>query len=245
MNGVFFIMNMNNAFSMPRVNSELELEQVNAIFRKVYQYMAMGLIITAVTAYLVSSSAELLNIFYSSRTPITIVAIAEIGLVLALGFMINKLSAMTALLLFALYSLLNGVLCSSLLLVYTQASVYKAFLSTAGMFGAMSLYGLFTTKDLTGMGSFLRMGLWGIIIAMLINLFIGSSMGDLVISIFTVFIFLGLTAWDTWKIREMAASIDTNDSAMTGRVAVIGALSLYLDFINIFIHLLRIFGKER
>ena len=233
----------NMSYSMP--NTGLNLEQVNAIFRKVYMYMAIGLIITAVTAYATASSAQLIKIFYSSQAPMTIIAIVEVGLVLGLGFMLNKLSAMAAFLLFALYSLLNGVLFSSVLLVYTQASVYKAFLSTAGMFGAMSIYGLYTNKDLTSMGSFLRMGLWGIIIAMLVNLFMGSSSLDLVISIFAVFIFMGLTAFDTWKIKQLASDIDTADENLTGRVAVIGALSLYLDFVNMFLHLLRLFGKEK
>ncbi|MBR1603613.1 MAG: Bax inhibitor-1/YccA family protein [Synergistaceae bacterium] len=233
----------NMSYSMP--NTGLNLEQVNAIFRKVYMYMAIGLIITAVTAYATASSAQLVKIFYSSRVPMAIVAIVEVGLVLALGFMIHKLSVRAAVLLFALYSLLNGVLFSSVLLVYTQASVYKAFISTAGMFGAMSIYGLYTNKDLTSMGSFLRMGLWGIIIAMLVNLFMGSSSLDLVISIFAVFIFMGLTAFDTWKIKQLAADIDTADEDLTGRVAVIGALSLYLDFVNMFLHLLRLFGKEK
>ena len=233
----------NMSYSMP--DTGLNLEQVNAIFRKVYMYMAIGLIITAVTAYATASSAQLIRIFYSSQAPMTIIAIVEVGLVLGLGFMLDKLSAMAAFLLFALYSLLNGVLLSSVLLVYTQASVYKAFISTAGMFGAMSIYGLYTNKDLTSMGSFLRMGLWGIIIAMLVNLFMGSSSLDLVISIFAVFIFMGLTAFDTWKIKQLANDIDTADENLTGRVAVIGALSLYLDFVNMFLHLLRLFGKEK
>ena len=233
----------NMSYSMP--NTGLNLEQVNAIFRKVYMYMAIGLIITAVTAYATASSAQLVRIFYSSQAPMAIVAIVEVGLVLALGFMIHKLSVRAAVLLFALYSLLNGVLFSSVLLVYTQASVYKAFISTAGMFGAMSIYGLYTNKDLTSMGSFLRMGLWGIIIAMLVNLFMGSSSLDLVISIFAVFIFMGLTAFDTWKIKQLANDIDMADENLTGRVAVIGALSLYLDFVNMFLHLLRLFGKEK
>ena len=233
----------NMSYSMP--NTGLNLEQVNAIFRKVYMYMAIGLIITAVTAYATASSAQLVRIFYSSQAPMAIIAIVEVGLVLGLGFMIHKLSVRAAVLLFALYSLLNGVLFSSVLLVYTQASVYKAFISTAGMFGAMSIYGLYTNKDLTSMGSFLRMGLWGIIIAMLVNLFMGSSSLDLVISIFAVFIFMGLTAFDTWKIKQLAADIDTADEDLTGRVAVIGALSLYLDFVNMFLHLLRLFGKEK
>ena len=233
----------NMSYSMP--NTGLNLEQVNAIFRKVYMYMAIGLIITAVTAYATASSAQLVKIFYSSQAPMTIIAIVEVGLVLALGFMIHKLSVRAAVLLFALYSLLNGVLFSSVLLVYTQASVYKAFISTAGMFGAMSIYGLYTNKDLTSMGSFLRMGLWGIIIALIVNLFMGSSSLDLVISIFAVFIFMGLTAFDTWKIKQLAADIDTADEDLTGKVAVIGALSLYLDFVNMFLHLLRLFGKEK
>ena len=233
----------NMSYSMP--DTGLNLEQVNAIFRKVYMYMAIGLIITAVTAYATASSAQLIRIFYSSQAPMTIIAIVEVGLVLGLGFMLDKLSAMAAFLLFALYSLLNGVLLSSVLLVYTQASVYKAFISTAGMFGAMSIYGLYTNKDLTSMGSFLRMGLWGIIIALIVNLFMGSSSLDLVISIFAVFIFMGLTAFDTWKIKQLAADIDTADENLTGRVAVIGALSLYLDFVNMFLHLLRLFGKEK
>ena len=225
----------NMSYSMP--DTGLNLEQVNAIFRKVYMYMAIGLIITAVTAYATASSAQLVKIFYSSQAPMTIIAIVEVGLVLGLGFMLNKLSAMAAFLLFALYSLLNGVLLSSVLLVYTQASVYKAFISTAGMFGAMSIYGLYTNKE--------RMGLWGIIIAMLVNLFMGSSSLDLVISIFAVFIFMGLTAFDTWKIKQLAANIDEADESLTGRVAVIGALTLYLDFINMFLHLIRLFGKEK
>ncbi|MBQ8692237.1 MAG: Bax inhibitor-1/YccA family protein [Synergistaceae bacterium] len=233
----------NMSYSMP--NTGLNLEQVNAIFRKVYMYMAIGLIITAVTAYATASSAQLVRIFYSSQAPMAIIAIVEVGLVLGLGFMIHKLSVRAAVLLFALYSLLNGVLFSSVLLVYTQASVYKAFISTAGMFGAMSIYGLYTNKDLTSMGSFLRMGLWGIIIALIVNLFMGSSSLDLVISIFAVFIFMGLTAFDTWKIKQLAADIDTADEDLTGRVAVIGALSLYLDFVNMFLHLLRLFGKEK
>ncbi|MBQ4419288.1 MAG: Bax inhibitor-1/YccA family protein [Synergistaceae bacterium] len=232
-----------DAYAMP--SSGLNLEQVNSIFRRVYQYMAIGLIITAVTAYFTASSTQLIRIFYSSKAPMTIVAIVEIGLVISLGAMINKLSVRTAVLLFALYSLLNGVLISSVLLVYTQASVYKAFLSTAGMFGAMSIYGLYSNKDLTSMGSFLRMGLWGIIIAMIINLFMGSSSLDLVISVFAIFIFMGLTAFDTWKIKQLAANIDEADESLTGRVAVLGALTLYLDFINMFLHLIRLFGKEK
>lgn len=219
------------------------VEIVNALFRKVYQYMAMGLIITSLTAWLTASSSTMIGMLFTSRLPIIVIAVAEIALVIWLSAGINKISSGTAFTLFMLYSLLNGITCSVILLVYTNESVYKAFLSTAGMFGAMSIYGLYTKRDLTSMGSFVRMGLFGLIIAMVVNLFVGSSTGELYISIFGIIIFLGLTAWDTWKIKQFANEV--TDTEMTSKVAVIGALSLYLDFINIFLYLLRLFGRER
>ena len=221
------------------------VESINALFRKVYQFMAMGLILTALAAYLTASSPAMINLLYTSRAPMLIIAVAEIGLVLWLGAGFNKLSASAARNIFFVYSILNGLLCSSVLLVYTGESVAKAFLSTAGMFGAMSIYGLYTQRDLTSMGSFLRMGLFGLIIAMVINLFMRSSALELYISIFGIIIFMGLTAWDTAKIKAIAASYDSRDENMTGKVAVFGALSLYLDFINIFLYLVRLFGRER
>lgn len=231
--------------SVPYEFGTTKADVMNALFRKVYQYMALGLILTSLTAYVTVSSQAMLRMFFSSQVPMVIVGILEIGLVLALSAGINKISSGTALVLFTVYSVLNGILCSSVLLVYTNESVYQAFFATAGMFGAMSLYGLYTQKDLTSMGSFLTMGLFGLIIASLINLFIGSSTGEFVISIFGILIFLGLTAWDTWKIKNFSNDLDLNDSSAIGKVAVLGALSLYLDFINIFLYLLRFFGRER
>lgn len=221
------------------------IESVNALFRKVYQFMAMGLILTALAAYMTASSTFMISLLYSSRAPMIIIAIAEIGLVLWLSAGINKLSASSARNIFFVYSILNGLLCSSVLLVYTGESISKAFLSTAGMFGAMSIYGLYTNRDLTSMGSFLRMGLFGLIIAMVINLFMRSSAMELYISIFGIIIFLGLTAYDTAKIKAIANNSDSFDDDMTGKIAVIGALSLYLDFINLFLYLVRLFGKHR
>ena len=221
------------------------VESINALFRKVYQFMAMGLILTALAAYLTASSPAMIELLYTSRAPMLIIAVAEIGLVIWLSAGINKLSAGAARNIFFVYSILNGLLCSSVLLVYTGESVAKAFLSTAGMFGAMSIYGLYTQRDLTSMGSFLRNGLFWLIIAMVINLFMRSSALELYISIFGIIIFMGLTAWDTAKIKAIAASYDSRDENMTGKVAVFGALSLYLDFINIFLYLLRLFGRER
>ena len=221
------------------------LETVNAIFRKVYQYMALGLILTSLTAYFTASSPAMLRMLFSSQASFIVLALIEVGLVIGISAGLNKITATTALMLFALYSILNGITCSVVLLVYTGESVYKAFVSTAGMFGAMSLYGLYTKRDLTAFGSFLRMGLFGLIIAMVINMFVGSSMGEFYISIFGIIIFLGLTAYDTSKIKAMAAEFDGRDDELTGKVAVIGALALYLDFINIFLYLLRLFGKQR
>ena len=221
------------------------VEAINSLFRRVYQYMAFGLILTSLTAYLTASSSAMISFLYGSKYSFMFLAIAEIGLVIYLSAAINKLSASTALILFYVYSILNGLMISSVLLVYTNESVYKAFLSTAGMFGAMSLYGLYTKSDLTGMGSFLRMGLFGLIIAMVINMFVGSSTGELVISILGIIIFMGLTAYDTAKIKAMALQFDGQDENLTGKVAILGALALYLDFINIFLYLLRLFGRER
>ncbi len=221
------------------------VEAVNALFRKVYQYMAAGLILTALAAYLSASSQFMLQLLYTSQVPMIIIAVAELGLVLWISAGINKMSASTARNLFFLYSVLNGILCSSVLLVYTGESVYKAFLSTAGMFGAMSLYGIYTKRDLTSMGGFLTMGLFGLIIAMVINMFVGSSRVELYISIFGIIIFLGLTAYDTAKIKALAASTDGEGGEFSGKVAVLGALALYLDFINIFLYLLKLFGERR
>ena len=221
------------------------VETLNEIFRKVYQYMAIGLILTALTAYITASSPRILYMLFSSRATFIILAVAEVGLVIALGAMINKISSSTAFIMFAIYSILNGLTCSVVLLVYTRASVYQAFFSTAAMFGGMSLYGLYTKRDLTSMGSFLRMGLWGLLIAMIINIFVGSSMMELTVSVLGIIIFLGLTAYDTAKIKEMSYSYDTSEGNITGKIAVIGALTLYLDFINIFLYMLRLFGKHR
>ena len=222
------------------------VDAVNEIFRKVYQYMALGLIITAVTAYATASSHAALEFLFSSSTPLVVIAIVELALVLILSTMVNKLSTGAALAIFAGYSVLNGLMFSSILLVYTRGSIYQAFFTAAGMFGAMSVYGLYTQRDLTSMGSFLRMGLLGLLIALVINLFVGSTMIELVTSVMGVIIFLGLTAYDTAKIKTLAGEYDWNiDSSIAGRIAVIGALELYLDFINLFLYMLRFMGKRK
>ena len=222
------------------------VDAVNEIFRKVYQYMALGLIITAITAYVTASSPAILRVLFSSSMPLIIIAIVELALVLILGTMINKLSTGAALAIFAGYSVLNGLMFSSILLVYTASSIYQAFFTAAGMFGAMSVYGLYTQRDLTSMGSYLRMGLWGLLIALVINVFVGSSMLELATSVIGVIIFLGLTAYDTAKIKNLASEYDWNiEGSISGRIAVIGALELYLDFINLFLYMLKFMGKRK
>ena len=231
---------------MPYSYGADSVETVNEIFVKVYRYMALGLIITALTAYITASSPSALRFLFSSSAPMLIIALLEIILVVALSAALAKLSTGVALSMFAAYSVLNGLMFSAILLVYTASSIYQAFFSTAGMFAAMSIYGLYTKRDLTSMGSFLRMGLWGLLIAMVINIFLGSSMLELVTSVMGVIIFLGLTAYDTAKIKTLAESSEwRSDENITGRIAVIGALELYLDFINLFLYMLRFLGKRK
>ncbi len=229
----------------PYIAGTDSIEAVNTLFRKVYQYMALGLILTSLTAWLTASSPSMIRTFFGSQFPLIIVAVAEIGLVIYLSASISRLAASTALMLFCVYSVLNGITCSVILLVYTAQSVYAAFMSTAGMFGAMSLYALYTKKDLTSWGSFLHMGLLGLIIAMVINIFVGSSTAEMAISIIGIIIFMGLTAYDTAKIKALAEGSGMNDDEAVGKIAVLGALSLYLDFINLFLYMIRIFGKHR
>ncbi len=226
--------------------ADSRVDLVNALFRRVYQWMAIGLILTAVTAYGVASNGTLMRMFYGSAMPLFVVAIATVGLVFALSSGIRRISAGAASALFVIYSVLNGLLCSGVLLIYAQESVYAAFFSTAGMFAVMSVYGLYTRRDLTSLGSFLYMGLFGLIISALVNLFVRSTMVEFVSSIIGVIVFLGLTAYDTQAIRRMGDEIEDGEDGVTIRkVAVLGALSLYLDFINIFLYLLRLFGKRR
>lgn len=217
----------------------------NAFMRGVYLWMAAGLAVTAFFAYAAISVPAISSLVFSNQIVFIGLLVAEVVLVIALSAAIHKLSSFAATAMFMLYSTLNGLTLSVLLLVYTQQSVFTAFLSTAGMFGAMSLYGLVTKRDLTGMGSFMMMGLFGIIIAMVINLFVGSSALSLGISILGVFIFLGLTAYDTQAIRNMGETAPMDDALAIRRGTILGALKLYLDFINIFIMMLRIFGDRR
>ena len=209
--------------------------------QRIYGYMAGGLALTGLVAYLAAASG-----FYQSiaATPlIWLVMLAPLGFVLVLSFGIQRMAAGTAMLLFWLYAAVMGLSLGGVFLVFTGESIARVFFITAATFGAMSLYGYTTRSDLSRFGSFLMMGLIGIVIASLVNIFIGSSALQFAISIIGVIVFVGLTAYDTQRIKEMYLESDTGEIA--GKKAVLGALALYLDFINLFMMLLQLFGHRR
>jgi FtsH-binding integral membrane protein len=215
-----------------------------ALMRKVYVWMALALAITGVTAFGVANSPNIMIAIYSNRAVFWGLIIAELALVFVVSGMINRLSLTTATLLFTLYSVLNGVVLSSIFVIYSGTSIAKVFFITAGTFAAMAVYGYTTKRDLSTMGRLMFMGLIGLIIASIVNLFIKSSGLDLILSYIGVIVFVGLTAWDTQKIKQMLAMQEDIDEGAQ-KIALVGALSLYLDFINLFLYLLRIFGGSR
>lgn len=212
----------------------------NTLIRQVYAWMGAGLTVTACVALFTLSSPVILQAVTGNRLIFFGLILGELALVFTLSGAINRLSEFIATAVFIAYSALNGVTLSILALVYTASSITSTFVTTAGMFGAMSLYGYMTKKDLSSWGSFLFMGLVGVVIASVVNIFVGSSSVSWVISAIGVIVFTGLTAYDTWKIKAMAAQ------GIEGRKpAILGALTLYLDFINLFLMLLRFGGDRR
>ena len=235
--------NMENGYKTAvQAENELTLQRyVAGVMRKVYGKMTLGLLATAATSYLVFSSQALMSLLFSSQATIWLLFAVELGLVIYLSARIDKLSSGTATALFYAYSILNGVALTPIFLAYTGVSIATTFAITAGTFGAMTIFGYVTRQDLSKFGAFLFMALLGLIVCILVNLFMQSSMFSLLISCAGVLIFVGLTAWDTQAIKRMCAEADPT---MTGKVATMGALTLYLDFINLFIHLLRFFGSR-
>lgn len=214
------------------------------LMQKVYTWMALALLITGITSYGVASSPALLSLIFGNKAVFFGLIIAELALVFGVSAMLNRISLTSATFLFILYSVVNGATLASIFILYTMESIGSVFFVTAGMFGIMSVIGYKTKKDLSPMGRILLMGLIGIIIATIVNLFIGSSAIQLLISYFGVLLFVGLTAYDTQKIKDiMQAQYVSDESAQ--KLALLGALSLYLDFVNLFIYLLRILGKRR
>ncbi|MEP1150619.1 MAG: Bax inhibitor-1/YccA family protein [Balneola sp.] len=224
-----------------------EIRSIQATFiNKVYIWMGLALTVTGIVAMRVADSGAFMGMFTgaSSAMPFYILIAVELGLVWWMSSRIDSMSSGFATALFILYSALNGITLSVLFYVYTSASIASTFFITAGTFGVCSAYGYFTKKDLTSMGGFLFMALIGIIIASVVNIFMGSSMLYWIISYAGVAIFIGLTAYDTQKIKNMSLGLDA-ESEQGKKGAVMGALALYLDFINMFIFLLRIFGNRR
>lgn len=213
------------------------------LMRKVYVWMTLALVITGATAYGVATSPGLLMAIATNQLLFWGLIIAEFGLVVAISAAINKLSLTTATLLFVLYSVINGATLSFIFAVYTMSSIASVFFITAGTFAVMAVIGYTTKKDLTSMGKILIMALIGIIIATVVNIFLKSTGLQMIVSYLGVLIFVGLTAYDSQKIKQMLLMApDAGEGAQ--KIALLGALSLYLDFVNLFIYLLRIFGRR-
>jgi hypothetical protein len=231
-------------FGMTTREQELSMSAAFPILmRKVYVWMTLALVITGVTAYGVATSPGLMMAIATNKLLFWGLIIAEFGLVVAISAAINKLSLTTATLLFVLYSVINGATLSFIFAIYTMSSIASVFFITAGTFAVMAVIGYTTKKDLTSMGKILFMALIGIIIATIVNIFLKSTGLQMIVSYLGVLIFVGLTAYDSQKIKQMLLMApDAGEGAQ--KIALLGALSLYLDFVNLFIYLLRIFGRR-
>jgi FtsH-binding integral membrane protein len=210
----------------------------------VYGLMSGALALTAVTAFYISRIPNIQNTLFGSPLLVTLILIGQVALVFGLAMMIQRLTFPMALAMFLVYAVSVGITTSVIFLVYTTASIVQTFVTASAMFGIMTIYGYVTRTDLTRMGNVLVMALWGLLLALLINLFFQSSTADLLISGAAVILFTLLTAYDTQKIKQLGAHL-LSDQEMIGKVAVLGALTLYLDFINLFLFLLRFMGRQR
>lgn len=225
------------------------IQSVNTAYRtlmgKVYLWMTLALAVTGLTSLYVASSPGLVQSIFASRGTFWLLVIAELTLVFILSARIMKMSFSTAGIMFALYSVLNGVTMSFIFIAYTSTSIATAFFVTAGMFAAMSFIGFVTKKDLSSFGSFFTMALIGLIIASVVNIFLNSSVMYWIITYVGVLLFVGLTAYDTQKIKQMLIEYGDEVNDSTQKLALIGSLSLYLDFINLFLYILRLFGNNK
>lgn len=219
--------------------------RVNSFIRSVYNWMGIGLALTGFVAYYVANSEVMLRIIFGNQLVFFGLIIGELGLVFYLSSRVHKIEASTATALFVLYAALNGATLSAVFLAYTSSSITSTFFICAATFGACSIYGMTTNRDLTSLGGFMTMGLIGIIIASVVNMFVRSSGMSMIISYIGVLVFVGLTAYDTQKLKTMALTQPAGvDAAVVKKGAILGALSLYLDFINLFLMLLRILGNR-
>ncbi len=216
-----------------------------SILKNVYLWMTAGLAVTGLISFALASNPSLMKALIGNPMGFFLIVIGEFALVFYLTARLNQMSQTSAIGAFLAYSALNGIMLSTIFAVYTGAVIYKTFFTTALMFGGMSVYGMTTTRDLNKIGSYMIMALWGLIIATVVNLFLHSSGLDYLISFVGVFVFLGLTAWDTQKIIRMNQEVGSSmDEETYTKLSIIGALTLYLDFINLFLFVLRIFGRS-
>ena len=236
-----------NDFHYGAVSQNRDLEMQAAfpvLMRKVYTWMTLALVLTGLTAYGVATSPGIMMALYSNSALMWGLVIAEFALVIGISAAINRLSLATATLMFVAYSVINGAMLSSIFMIYTAASIASVFFITAATFAVMALIGYTTKTDLTSVGKLLFMALIGLVIATIVNMFIGSSTLTMICSYVGVLIFVALTAYDSQKIKNMLLQApDAGESSQ--KLALLGALTLYLDFINLFIYLLRIFGDRR
>lgn len=231
-----------NPESPSYVGADVLAARISAFLGRVYAWMFLGLAVTAGVALAIASSAPLIEALIYNRGVLWLVFFGQLGLVIYLTARVEKMEAATAGALFLVYSASVGITTSLIFLAYTSTSLFSTFVVTAGMFGALATYGTFTKRSLAGVGQFMFMGLIGLIIAMVVNLFVMSSVVDFVISVVGVIVFTGLTAWDAQRLKQMAVALP---DGRTGSYAVVGALMLYLDFINLFFFLLRFMGGRR
>ncbi len=217
-----------------------------SFINQVYGWMCGGLLLTALASWFILTSDTALKAIRSNSGLVIVLLLVELGLVFGISWGINRISAAVAGVLFIIYSIVSGITLSLILVAYTPASLASTFLITACMFGGMCVYGFVTKRDLTSLGALFLMALLGLIVASVVNIFLRSSGLEWAISIIGIIIFTGLTAYDAQKIKNMSVSMDSSsDRESVGKMAILGALSLYLDFINLFIMLLRIFGNRR
>lgn len=217
---------------------------ITVYLTRVYNWMALALFMTGLVAYYTASSEYLMSLIYSSQIVFFGIIIGELLLVVYLSRAIHKMSQSKAISMFLIYAVLNGLTMSVIFMMYTTSSIASTFYVTAGTFGAMSLYGYYTKRDLTKLGNLAFMALIGIIIASVVNIFLQNDMMGWIITYLGVAIFVGLTAYDTQKLKEIGAKGFNNGESLE-KLAIMGALTLYLDFINLFLFLLRIFGDRR
>ncbi len=231
-------------------NSELTYERglsinMPGLMRDVYAWMAIALLVTGATAWIVADSPFLLSLIFASKFGTWGLLFATVALVWHLSSAVSRLSLKAATAMFLIYSVLNGLTMSAIFIMYTLSSISAVFLTTAGTFAVMSVYGYMTKTDLSRVGGLCLMALFGVIIATVVNLFLENTMLQLILSYVGILIFVGLTAYDTARIREIAMTHDTGATDEGQKIAILGALTLYLDFINLFLYMLRIFGDRK